>query len=160
GNWASNALVGALADSDPDVRAGAAAALRRLHWHPATDEEQALFDVASGNTRAAALKGDAALSPLLIELQHRFSTKRRAAAEALEVVSDPRRIKPLLTATSDEDPNVRVWAALALKQECAHEVRAALGQLLRNSNPQVRLAAAQALAACEDPVERLRFFEL
>jgi len=159
-DWAIKALVGALRDPDPDVRASAATALRRLNWRAGTQEEQALFDVASGNTRAAALKGDAALSSLLIELQHHFSCKRRAAAEALETVSDPKRVRPLLRATNDDDPSVRVWAAHALSQENAHEVRASFGKLLRNPNAHVRLAAAQALASRGDPAERSCFVEL
>jgi HEAT repeat protein len=142
------------------VRAAAAVALRRLNWSAATDEEQALFDVATGNIRAAALKGEAALSSLLIELQHHFSCKRRAAAEALEMMNDYRRVKPLLRATSDEDPSVRVWAAHALSQENTHEVRATFGKLLRNPNAHVRLAAAQALANRADPGERSCFVEL
>src|SRR5262249_46458825 len=106
-----DALVGALGDPDSDVRACAAGGVKALAWTATTDEEQALFDVATGNARAAGLRGDAALKSLLLELQHRFGSQRRAAAEALAAVKDRKRIKPLLSATRDEDTSVRVWAA-------------------------------------------------
>ena len=159
-DWAANALVKALKDPEWDVRACAASALRRLGWTPTNAQERSLFDVASGNVRAAGLRGDAALSALLLELQHRFSCQRRAAAEALESLSDPRRVKPLITATRDEDPTVLVWAAHALSQANTNEVRATLGKLFRNPDAKVRLAAAQALANQGDPADRSYFLEL
>ena len=99
----------------PQDRASAGAALRSLGWVPATAEERALFEVAIGNARAAALGGEAAVDPLVSELRHDTSFARRSAAEALEGLHDTRRIKPLLSAANDSDPTVRVSAIHALR---------------------------------------------
>src|SRR5439155_11427394 len=110
-------LADLLKHSNPAMRAAAAGALRRLAWKPSTREEQALFEIALGNTRAAAFAGEAALQPLVTELKHDTSFQRRAAAEALANVNDPRRIQPLLAAARDPDATVRVSAIHALGKE-------------------------------------------
>jgi HEAT repeat protein len=159
-DWTTSVLVKALEDPEPDIRACAASALRRMGWTPANAQERASFEVARGNIRGAGLRGNAAVGALLLELQHRFSCQRRAAAEALESLTDPRRVKPLLSAMKDEDTSVLVWAAHALSQENSNEVRATLGKLFRNPDPRVRLAAAQALANQGDPADKSFFLEL
>src|SRR5258708_4267457 len=63
-------LVAALKDPVPNVRTSAAMALRNLSWRPPNGDEQALFEVALGNARAAALHGEAAIPPLVTELKH------------------------------------------------------------------------------------------
>jgi HEAT repeat protein len=153
-------LTGLLKDADPFLRNAAAVSLKKLGWRPSDKEEQALFDVALGNTRAATFVGEAALRPLLTELKHDTSFQRRAAAEALANVSDPRRIQPLLIAAQDPDANVRVSAIHALGRERSNEVTAALLKPLRDSDSCVRLAAAQELAKREDKSHDTAFIEL
>ena len=53
---------------------------------------------------AAAFAGEAAVKALVTELKHDTSFQRRAAAEALENVDDPRATQPLLAALKDADP--------------------------------------------------------
>jgi HEAT repeat protein len=110
----SRELANLLKDSAPAVRASTAAALRSLGWRPSNPEEQAAFEVALGNTRSAALAGQAAVKALVTELKHDTSFNRRAAAEALEHVDDRRATQPLLAALGDQDPTVKVSAIHAL----------------------------------------------
>ena len=98
---AVGALAAVLSDSCPDVRSAAAGALRCLNWNPETPEDVARFEIAVGNARAAAFAGNAAVTSLVGELKADTSFHRRAAAEALKDVADPRRICPLLEALKD-----------------------------------------------------------
>jgi len=136
---------------NPQDRASAGAALRALGWVPATPEEEALFEVAIGNTRAAALKGEAALEPLVSELHHDTSFARRSAAEALEGVKDPRRIQPLIAAVNDPDPTVQVSAIHALSAEDGPVIINTLVKRLRHPESCVRQAAAEVLAKRNNP---------
>ena len=157
---ATSPLLWALEDPSTSVRTCAAAGLRNLGWKPATREEEALFDIAIGNTRAAARAGEAAVASLVAELKHDTSFQRRAAAEALEEIDDPRRVQPLVLAARDPDPNVRVSAIYALAKETGEQVKTMLLNSLRDANPQVRLAATEVLAKQEDVTCIPCFFEL
>src|SRR5437868_1821872 len=84
-----------LNDPKDSVRMSAGAALKHLGWTPSTPEEHAAFEVATGNARGAVLAGHAAVKALVTDLKHDTSFKRRAAAEALQEVSNPRALKPL-----------------------------------------------------------------
>src|SRR5215472_8089060 len=143
-------LVSALRDPSTEARGAAALALRSLRWMAANDEQQALFEVALGNTQAAAFKGEAAVNPLLSELGNETETIRRAAAEALGGVEDPRRVAPLLAAITDKEPNVRVSAIHALGKATGDDVRAALLRALQDPESHVRLAAAIVLGKGEN----------
>ena len=147
---AASPVAAALKDVSPEVRQSAAVALRSLGWRASNDEEQALFEVALGNTRAAAFIGRAAVNPLVSELDHDTSSVRRAAAEALEGVEDPRRVQPLLAAITDTEPTVRVSAIHALNNAGGEQVTRALFRALRDPEPHVRLAAAVVLARREN----------
>ena len=153
-------LIKLLKHSNPQDRGSAGVALRALAWVPATPEEQALFEVAVGNARAAALQGKAALDPLISELTHDTSFARRSAAEALEGLKDPRRVKPLLQAAKDPDPTVRVSAIHALAAEQEQPVINTLLRALRDHEACVRLAAAQVLAKRDNPDFVPHFFSL
>jgi HEAT repeat protein len=157
---ASNALLWALKDCSWSVRANAAAALKNLGWKPSTQEEAAFFEVATGHTKTAAHAGEAAVVPLVTELGSDTGFLRRAAAEALEGVNDPRRIAPLLAAARDPDPTVRVSAIYALANENSGEVANMLTNSFRDRDPQVRLAAAEVLAKWDDPAYIPCFFDL
>jgi HEAT repeat protein len=143
---ATGPLTTRLSDPSLEVRSGAASALRQLGWKPATGEEQARFEIALGHAQAAAFVGRAALNPLLAELKHDTSFQRRAAAEALGEMQDPRRVGPLLDALQDPDPTVRISAIHALEEETDEEVSAELLKLFWDVDPHVRLAAARVLA--------------
>ena len=153
-------LVLMLRSANPQDRAKAGEALRDLGWTPPNLDDQALFDVAIGNARAASFRGEAAIDPLVSELQHDTSFARRSAAEALEGVKDPRRIQPLLAALRDADPTVRVSAIHAFAAENAKPVVDALIRALHDSEACVRLAAAQVLARRDNPDFVPVFFEM
>src|SRR5258705_5175646 len=87
---ATGPLAYLLNDPKDTVRMSAGAALKHLGWTPSTPEEQAAFEVATGNARGAVLAGHAGVKALVTDLKHDTSFKRRAAAEALQEVSDPR----------------------------------------------------------------------
>jgi HEAT repeat protein len=150
----------ALQDSSSEVRHSAAIALRSLGWRPSNDEEQAMFEVAIGNTRAASFKGEAAVNPLVGELGHTTDSMRRAAAEALEGVDDPRRIQPLLAAAADPEPTVRVSAIHALGKVSGEQVTRALVKALRDPDSHVRLAAAIVLGRHDNPEHVPQFLRL
>ena len=63
------------------------------------------------------------MKALVTELKHDTSFQRRAAAEALEEVDDPRATQPLLAALKDEDPTVRVSAIHALSKDTSARSR-------------------------------------
>jgi len=153
-------LVQMLRSANPQDRAKAGAALRDLGWTPINTDDHALFEVAIGNARAAAFRGEAAVDPLVSELRHDTSFARRSAAAALEAVQDPRRVQPLLTAIRDADPSVRVTAIHALASEDSKPVVDAVLKALRDSEACVRLAAAQVLAKRDTPDFVPAFFSL
>ena len=157
---AADALARALKDPKTTVRVRAGFALRNLGWQPSTSEEQARFDIALGNPRAALRAGEAAVPPLASELNHDTSFQRRATAEALEGVSDPRAVNALLVATGGSDPSVRISAIYALAKEPSDRVANVLLKTIRDANPQVRLAAAHALTKRADPAHAQHFFNL
>jgi HEAT repeat protein len=157
---ATNPLLWALKDDSWAVRAAAANALKSLGWKPASQEEMAFFEIATGHAGAATHAGEAAVVPLVNELKSDTGFLRRAAAEALEQMNDPRRIQPLLAAARDPDATVRVSAIYALANETTPEVATMLVNTFRDQDPQVRLAAAEVLAKWEDPAYMACFFDL
>jgi len=143
---ASAAIEVLLQDPDPGVRGRAAQALQTLHWRAATEEQQALFELATGNLRSAARRDPAAVTSLVEDLRHHeTSFQRRAAAEALNESNDPRRVRPLLEAVRDPDFTVRVSAIHALGLEAGDDVSNALLNSLGDPEARVRLAAAEEL---------------
>jgi len=141
-----------LKDSDDNVRLAAANSLKALGWRPSSNEDEARFEIALGNAKAAARAGGAAVQALVKELKHDTSFVRRAVAEALEDLDDPRMMKPLLEALGDEDPTVRVSVIHALSKVNSEGAAAALlTRLSREKDPRVRLAAAEVLGKRNDP---------
>ena len=139
-----------LSDPSSDAREAAASALRQLGWKPSTKEDLARFEIALGNTPAAVSIGEAAVDPLLADLTHETSFHRRAAAEALRELNDPRKIAPLLEALKDSDPTVRVSTIHSLGSVASEHVMAEILKLFRDRDPHVRLAAAQVMARRND----------
>jgi HEAT repeat protein len=142
-------LTAALRDSDPAVRTAAAVALRALAWRPSTRDELARFEIALGNTPSSSL-GDAAIDPLVSELTNETAFYRRAAAEALRELNDPRKVGPLLEALRDHDFSVRISAVHSLQHVVSEQVTGEILKLFRDSDNHVRLAAAQVVARRQD----------
>jgi len=139
-------LVRLLKTPDVEVRLCAATVLRKLDWRPANDQERVLLEIALGNLRGAAALGAAAVTPLLAELKHPLTFQRRAAAEALEVLSDPQVLWGLLTAARDPDSTVKVSALRSLAGDQSEQVDDLLVQTLWDADSRARLAAAEVLA--------------
>jgi HEAT repeat protein len=94
--------------------------------------------------------------PGLVEALRSSNHKaRRAAANALIEIPDPRTIEPLIAALGDPDELVRVNAALALGElQGLPELPAIVEPLtraLRDPSPHVRAMAASALGRGKDP---------
>jgi HEAT repeat protein len=143
------ALTACLRDPDAAVRIAAAAALRALGWRPSTPEEVALFEIALGNTPSAVSAEDPASVPPAGGVEE-TSFYRRMAAEDLKQRSDPARIKSLLADLQSGDLLVRVSAVHDLGHINEPQITAVLLRLFRHADTEVRLAAAQAVAARDD----------
>lgn len=147
---AARSLTGCLRDPDAAVRIAAAGALRTLGWRPSTREELAWFEIALGNTPAGASTDTA--PPIVPTNGHNQETSfyRRMAAADLKERNDPARIKSLLADLRGGDLLVRVSAVHDLGQVHEPHITEVLLGLFRHHEPEVRLAAAQAVAARED----------
>lgn len=91
-----DALVGALKDTDADVRKQAAIALGEI-----------------GNPRA--------VDGLITALADKQAEVRRVAAVALGEIGDARAIEPLTRALKDSDPGVRRCAVIAIAELSGHD---------------------------------------
>jgi len=143
----ARALVTCLKDPEASVRSATAVALRTLGWRPSTHEEAARFDIALGNTPEA-------LSTPIRQPEPSPETNttfhRRMQAETLKERNSPARISTLLAAAHGKDSLVRLSAIHDLGQASSAIVSAELLKFLRHPEPEVRLAAAQALAHRDD----------
>jgi HEAT repeat protein len=132
---AAHRLVEALADTDLSVRITAVLALRG-HPHRATE-------------------------PLLSLIQDRdaSSALRGAAAEALASHKDSRTRSVLIDATTDNEPEVRYWAAFALGQRGEPEALPALDALAvdATSIPRLGVVGDAAREAACNIRERIEF---
>jgi HEAT repeats/PBS lyase HEAT-like repeat len=98
------------------------------------------------------------VASLIAALSDRSARVRRAAANALVEIPDPRTPDPLIAALGDSDPAVRANAALALGEfeDARPETPLAaivqpLVAALEDESPSVRAMAASALARMKDP---------
>ncbi len=144
---ATTPLAAALKDPDPAVLAAVAGALRALGWKPSTSEESARFEIALGNIPAPITQAQAA------PREAKFDTHflRRAAAEAVKAMNDPRKVQPLLADLRHNDPRTRISAVHALGQLSSDSVTGELLKLLRDQDPAVRSTVVQVLATRDDP---------
>ena len=113
GQPAVEPLIKALGDENKDVRKYAARALGKTGWHPATDEQQALYLVALQKWDKAVKLGKPAVEPLIKALGDGDWNVRKNAAEALGNIGEP-AVKPLIKALGDGYSDVRKNAAEAL----------------------------------------------
>src|SRR5258705_1626992 len=141
------ALVAALKDRDPAVLAAVAGSLRMLGWKPSTSEESARFEIALGNLPAPVRQAQAAAH----EIKYDTHYLRRAAADAVRAMNDPRQVQPLLADLRHNDSRTRISAIYALSQLSSDSVTGEILKLLRDHDPIVRSTAVQVLAVRDDP---------
>lgn len=154
-------LVAKLRDQKGRVRCCAASSLRKLGWKTTDKLEHALFEIALGNPKAAARSGADAVESLTSELSHNTSFFRRAVAEVLKDLNDPRAVKSLLKAAlHDDDITVHIAAIYGLASVNHEEVVPVLQMALRSSDERVRLAAVTVLVRIADTSFADRFVEL
>jgi FOG: HEAT repeat len=145
---AMGVLAGCLKDPEPSVRRAAAGGLRSMGWRPSTREEAARFDLALSNTpdtvtAAPTLAPDP--SP-----QTNTAFHRRMRAEAEKEKNDPARVSTLLAAAHSGDLLARISAIHDLGQATSPIVSEELLKFVCHREPEVRLAAVQALAMRAD----------
>ncbi|MGH7702951.1 MAG: HEAT repeat domain-containing protein [Gemmatimonadales bacterium] len=92
-----------------------------------------------------------AVPALIAALKDTDVEVRRAAAQSLGSLEDPRAVPGLIEALGDADAGVRGHAAEALGSMQDPRAREGLTGLLKDSNADVREAAVGALAELEDP---------
>jgi HEAT repeat protein len=139
-------LVTCLKDPEPSVRSAVASALRAMSWRPSTPEEAARFDIALGNTP------DPLSAPTQSESSPETNTQfhRRMKAETLKERDNPARISALLVAAHGGDLLARISAIHDLGQVTSPIVSAELPKFLRDTDPEARRTAAEALALRND----------
>ena len=108
--------------------------------------------------RVAALKRRRDVAGLIDALQTGNERDRRAAANALVTIPDPRAVDPLIEALRSDDWLVRTNAALALGEfqdsrpdSALRRIVQPLNAALGDQQPSVRAAAASALGRLRDP---------
>jgi beta-lactamase regulating signal transducer with metallopeptidase domain len=117
-----DALLGALTDSDADVRVQALAALSQIGDSRIIEPVTRLLKDPSADVRRQALfalsqVGDSRAIPAFIAaLGDEHADVRKSAAFALGVLGDAAAIDPLIRALKDPDADVRKAAAFALSQ--------------------------------------------
>ena len=107
-------LIAALKGENKDVRQAAAAILGRLGWQPGRDEAAGWYWMVKGDWHNCVALGSPAVKPLIAALKDESFSVRRAAAEALGKIGDPRAVEPLIDALQDKEWFVRRTAAEAL----------------------------------------------
>jgi HEAT repeat protein len=141
-------LAGCLKDPEPSVRRAAAGGLRSLGWRPSTREEAARFDIALGTTPES-ISGAPTLAPEPAP-QTNTAFHRRMRAEAEKEKNDPARVSKLLTAAHGNDLLARISAIHDLGQATTRVVSDELLKFICDREPEVRLAAVQALSIRAD----------
>jgi len=148
----TGALAPCLKDPEASVRRAVAGALRALSWRPSTREEVAWFDIALGNTRATLTARASQAETSSGGSGQDTAFHRQMRAETLRERNDPARISSLLSAAHSNDLLARIAAIHDLGDVSSPVVGAELPKFLRDREPEVRLAATQALVSREDTV--------
>jgi hypothetical protein len=113
GTGAIPSLVKALGYPDKFVRFGAATALRRLAWEPASEEDRALSLIALQEWGSLPSLGARATPPLLQAIRDRDPAIRARAVAALGELGDARGAEACELVLRDPDSEVRWRAVLA-----------------------------------------------
>lgn len=117
---ATDAIISAARDPDPNVKVAALEALGDLEEAAAADAARAALRDGNANVRAAAAESlgrmaDAgSLHPLSKAIKDVNWEVRKAAAEALGKLRDERALAPLVSGLTDSDPDVRLASVEAL----------------------------------------------
>jgi HEAT repeat protein len=114
-------LKNALRDPDKYVRYGAASALLKTGWNPASDEERAFYYVGLQEWQAVKDCGPAAISALSLALQDHDSSVRIQAIEILGLIGDKQAIPALMQSLHDESADVR-WKTVLASPKCGISV--------------------------------------
>jgi len=144
------ALCQLLQDPDPFVVNTAIAATEKVGL-PANPDEQAIYAVAKRDWVRAVVLGSASVESLTRTLKCTDEEVRREAARSLGLIGDPKAIKPLMEAMTDERWFVRETSALALGRIKDPSVMEVLVTALKDRSAGAREAAAKALGEIGDP---------
>lgn len=147
-------LLGVLRDEDRSVRWWAADALADLGWVPQTEEEKAVYLIASHDWwdwRELAKIGAPAIEPLAEALTDTDPWVRRVAVETLCKISGPEVRQTLVHALGAQDPYVRCEAAKALGRIGGPQAVEALMRALRDHDKSVQSEAVETLGRIGDP---------
>jgi len=135
----------ALTDSTAGVRQAAAKALAKLGWAPERGQPGEAYVLVEKRQWAECVRlGPPAVEPLLAALKHRDKVIRRAAADALGKIADPRAAKALVAALGDPDQHFRRSAAEALIKISGGAFKP-LAAALEDGNPAKRQLAIEVL---------------
>lgn len=138
-------LSGALTDSTAGVRQAAAKALARLGWTPESGQPGEAYRLIEKRQWAECVRlGAPAVEPLVAALKRRDKVVRRAAAEALGRIADPRAGKALVAALGDPEPHCRRAATEALIKISGGAFKPVAAALV-DANPTRRQLARQVL---------------
>lgn len=157
---AAEALIGALEDERPEVRAEACASLGGLAAEAALPHLVRRLDdgVPAVRQNAAIALGSIGhadgFAPLAAALRDGPADLRFQAATSLTEIDPPRSFAPLLEALEDPDPQVAGAAALSLGAIGDKRAIEHLAPLIEHAAPAARFDAAYALAELGDPAGR------
>jgi HEAT repeat protein len=150
-------LLAALRDEDRGMREAVANSLEKLGWQPDKWSDGAAYWAAREEWDRCVEIGASAVEPLIISSRWKSSSSPRdwrvqdGARKALENISDPNAVKPLIVALRDEDWQVRRAAAIALGRIGESQAVEPLIDVLKDEDKHVREAAAEALGKLGDP---------
>jgi HEAT repeat protein len=134
-------LSAVLTDSSAGVRQSAARALSRIGWTSESGQTGEAYRLIEERDWSECVRlGSPAVDPLVDALKRRGRRVRRAAAETLGKIADPRAAKPLVAALGDSDPGVRQAAAEALVKMLAPAAKPLAAALLDRNATRRRLA--------------------
>jgi HEAT repeat protein len=138
-------LGGALTDSTAGVRQAAAKALAKLGWTPEPGQPGEAYRLVEKRQWAECVRlGAPAVEPLVAALKRRDKMVRRAAADALGRIADPRAGKALVAALGDPDLHCRRSATEALIKISGGAFKPVAAALV-DANPTRRQLARQIL---------------
>jgi HEAT repeat protein len=119
------------------------------------------LDESSQAADRIAMAGADALPALEAALRAEPPAIRREVATVLGRIDDPRAVRLLSQAADDPEADVRYEAIVALGIRAVPDTRGAVESALGDTDPKVRLAAANACAAlCASPAALARLVEL
>jgi len=142
---AAEILAPILMDPAVGVRQAAAKALAKVGWAPEAGAVGEAYRLVERREWGECVKlGALAVDPLIAALKRRNRGVRRAAAETLGLIADPRAVKPLVAALGDPDEPVRKAATEALVKMMVPAAKP-LAAALTDSNPTKRRLAREIL---------------